>query len=89
LLAQGLRGGAHGRAGRQTIVDEDHRLAPYVRERAIAAVGPLAPLELLQLLPGHSIDDLIRQVKLLHDLWIQHPHAARRERAHRILLVAG
>ena len=89
LPAQRGGGGAHGRAGRQPVVDEDDRPVPHVGRRAVVAVGPLAPLQLRLLPGGHRLDRLGRDAQRVDHVRVEHARAARGESAHGQLFVAG
>ena len=89
LAAQCLHGGAHGRTGGQAVVDEDHDPAADVHRRAVVAVGDLAPGQ-LETLAVDRVEDLVGlHVHDLDHLVVHHDDAARRDRAHGQLLVAG
>ena len=78
----------HRRAGGQTVVDEHDRLAAQVGQRPVAAVGPLAPLELLPLALRHALDHVVAEPQLPHELLVEHARAAARDRPHRQLGLA-
>ncbi len=67
-LPQRGDGRAHGGAGRQAVVDQDHGLSGHIHWRAIAAVGSLAALQFGVLAGGNGFDGLGRDAQALDDV---------------------
>jgi hypothetical protein len=78
MLSDSLNRRSHRRPGRETVVDENDESAPKIHERRAAAVLPLAPFELLLLLPHHDVNRSLRNVVRPHHVFAEHTHATRR-----------
>jgi hypothetical protein len=89
VLAERGHGGPHARAGGEAVVDEDDGLAAHVERRAVVAIGGLATGELAPLVLRHRLDRVGRDAERAHELLVEDENAARAERAHGELLVAG
>ncbi len=89
MLAHRGDGGEHGRAGRKTVVHEDHGAAAQVGRWAVGAVEALTPLEFGQLGGGDGFDGVFPQTEVVDDLAVQHANAAAGNGAHREFFVAG
>ena len=81
-----MDGGAHARAGRESVVDENDCFVGDVRKSATAAIAALAPFELGALERGDALDILRRNSGFADDDVVEHAHSARRDGTHRELL---
>ena len=88
-LPQRRDGGMHGGSGRQTVVNQNHSAIADVEEWPAAAIKTLAACEFLSLADRNSIDQMVWNAKTIHQLIVEHAHAACRDGAHRQLLGAG
>jgi hypothetical protein len=87
-LAERCGGCAHRRAGRQTVIHEDHRPAPHIGRRSVATVGPLAAFQLRPLFDGDRLDHISRNIQRVDHVPIQHAAATRSNGTHGQLFVA-
>ncbi len=86
-LADGERGGMHRSAGREAVVDEDHRASVDVDRRAAAAIQALAPFELASPDGRGAGNVFVRESELGNHAGVENTGAAVRDRTHRELLV--
>src|SRR5262249_56288337 len=86
--ANSLHSRPHARAGRESVVDEHHRLPMEVERRPVAAVRELAATELLGLSFGYAVDQLVLEAQLANDGLLDHADAAAFDHTHRQLRMA-
>ncbi len=70
LLTQGHDSSTHGRAGRQTIIDQDDRTSMHVKRRSATTIVPRAPIQFLLLLGRYGVDDGEGNLEEVHDVFI-------------------
>src|SRR5437899_12338129 len=75
LPPQGRDGGAHGRSRGKAVIDENDDAAMDIGWRTLAAINPLAPLQLLQLIGGNLLDDFFGNAECPYDIPVQDTHA--------------
>ena len=73
----------HRGAGSESIIDEDDAASVQIRRRPIAAVTLLACIQFRQLRTGNQLDRLLRvRTEGGNNIFIEHAHAAARDRPH-------
>ena len=88
-IAQRLHRGEHARPGRQSVVDQDHRLAGDVERWPTVAVGGLTADQLAALALGDLLQLLRGDAQAAQHVVVDHDTATAGQRAHRELFVAG
>src|SRR5262245_48141172 len=82
LLTQGHDSSAHGRAGRQAVIDENDRASMHVKRRSATAIVPRAPLQFLLLLGRYGVDDREGDLQEVHDVFVEDTHSTASNGAH-------
>jgi hypothetical protein len=82
-------GSPHGRSCGKAVVDQDHDAPTHAERRSTVAIGVLAALQLVKGAPGNHINRPVRNIPRRAGTFVEHDHAARCNRPHRDLFVAG
>jgi hypothetical protein len=88
-FAQRKNCGVHACAGRESVVDQNHRAMTHIVCAQTAAICILAPLQFAHLAPRDLLDNVRRHAEKGYRVLVEHAHAAGRDGAHPELLAAG
>ena len=88
MPTDGACGSAHGRAGRESVVDQDHRAVAQVDRGAAVAIELLASHELPAFDGRGALDVIVSEFQLGDDRVVEHTDTAARDRAEGQLLMA-
>ena len=88
LLTQSSDRGAHGRAGGQAVIDQNHCSPAHLRGRPSTAIAELAPLQFFALNFGDSVENQLGIRQRPDDVVVHDSHVTRGDGSHGQFLVA-